>query len=234
MMKTSRHYLSLLAAFFMAALTLSSCLNNDDDNSANVIDKETQHACQVMMSGSHGSMLRMYYPKAAVDGTATAEKFDSLEHQTWTVKSDSTVTLGSFPINKLDSAIYVSDADKSTNATLMRAVQKAISEINTPVTLKSYYFIPYNNSQYVTGDGYNFLVYPSLIKQEVTYNNEKHTLYFVFYGGTLGSWTRLKMDFEYNMLLGGIAVDQYSELTGQGNFISNQYFREVLLECKNK
>lgn len=233
MMKTSRHYLSLLAAFFMAAITLSSCLNNDDDNNANLIDKETQHACQMMMSGSHGSMVRMYYPKLTSDGT-NAEKFDSLENQTWTVKSDSTVTLGSFPINKLDSAIYVSNTDNSDNAKLMRVVQKAISDINTTVTLKSYYFIPYNNSQYVTGDGYKFLVYPSLIKQEVTYNNEKHTLYFVFYGGTFGSWTRLKMDFEYNMLLGGIAIDQYSELTGYGNFISNQYFRQVLLECKNK
>ena len=230
-MKTSKHYLFVIVAILVAAFSFSSCINNDDDNTPATLDKDTQRSCQMMMSGTHGSMVRMYYAKSNGYNTV-AEKYDSLEHASWSVKSDSTITLGAFPINKLDSALYVPANDNTTTGKQVKAIQEAISAISTPIALRAVYFIPYNNSQYITGDGYQFLVIPNVIKQEVTYEGGQHTLYFVFYEGTLGSWKKLKMNFEYNMLLGGIAVDQFNAMTGQGNFISNSYFREVLLECK--
>lgn len=213
----------------MAAFSLSSCLNSNDDFKG--LDTTEQQSYQKMMSGTYGKIVRFYYTQANSYNIQYV-KYDSLENATWRVYADSTLTLNAFPVNKLDSAINVSDNDNSTEATTMRALRNAISQLNTTVNLKAYYYIP--TKSWITNDYVQFFVMPYYIKQTINYEGANHTVYFIFdnqYGGT---WTTTSMQFQFLMSLYGIAIDPKTENNLSGSYISEKYFRSIRMNCQNK
>lgn len=231
-MKSTKSLVLLIIATIVTTFTLSSCFNENKDGYEQPT-KEEQNTYQVAMSGLHGSVARFYYTKV-VGYTVMTEKYDSIKHASWVVSNDSTVTFQDFPVCKLDSAIQVSESDKSTDATEALLLRDAISKSTNTMNMKSIYFIPYKNSTYITYDNYNVVIFPQYIQQELEYNGKKHTVYFVFTSGTQGVWNKNSEAFEYQMLLSAIAVDRFNPQTYDGNYVSNSYFRQVYINCLKK
>lgn len=231
-MKSTKSLVLLIAAMIVATFTFSSCFN-EDKSEYEQPTKEEQNTYQVAMSGLHGSVARFYYTKV-VGYTVMTEKYDSIKHASWIVRNDSTVTFQDFPICKLDSALQISETDNNTEATEARLLRDAIGKSTTTVDMKSIYFIPYNNSKFITFENYYTWIVPQYIQQELEYNGKKHTVYFVFASGTQGVWNKNSETFEYQMLLTAIAVDRFNPQTLDGDYVSTSYFRQVYINCLRK
>lgn len=225
MKKTNFKHLMMLFVCLLGGMTFfASCISDDDDYS---IDLATQQAYMQTMSGSYMGKVRMYYVN---NFKQQLVKYDSI-NTTWNVRRDSTLTLYDFPINKLDSAIYISPNSNNAEVTELRALQSAISAIKTPSNLKCYYYVP--TKSLVSSQWMQFIVNPIYFKQTLTYNGKQHDVYFVFrtgyYGGTFTTSSR---QFEFNMYLQSISIDK--EPKDYSNSIPSTYFRNILLTCNTK
>ena len=107
-MKTTK-LLTWMLACLMAA-TMTSCLgSDDDDNAKKTLSKSEIHQCYLQMSGDHSG--KMYFTKSTLE----YNKLDSVD-VTWTVKSDSTMTVHNVPVKALTSMLTKDDLKEVLNA----------------------------------------------------------------------------------------------------------------------
>lgn len=226
-MRNLRNLFFVLVCGLMTVASMSSCLGESEDNS---LTSEEHRAYGAEMTNSYSGKLRFYKTKGNTSSASTTVSlYDSIS-TSWRVTSDSLVTISYFPVNKLDSAIYVSSTDQSKDAIKYRALQEAIKGC-TPESLKCYYIIP--NSSYVTSTTIGFFVTPWYITKNLTYNGETHTVYFVFLTNSTysyGEYSRQNKTFQFNMMLYGIYEDNVSS-TGA---ISETYFKNIYISCLTK
>lgn len=226
-MKNSRKFILMLMALFAMTFSVSSCLDSDNDYESNDPVQYKKYLAQ--MSMPYSGKARLYYH----DNTGTspmAVKYDSLE-TTWTVRTDSTVTLEAFPICRFDSAIVVSDTDLSAKAEEMRALKAAISTLGT-ADVKALYYWP--NTSFVQQNTISFYVNPMCIERSVRYRDADHKVYFWFIANYLGgTWTgSIYPTFEYSFYLSYISTDS-PELT-INNVVPTKYMRNIQVTCTDK
>lgn len=221
-MKKLKNMFLLFMGIFMAATSLTSCLNNDDDFQG--IDPQTYQQYMTYMSGTYTGKTRFFYGEQKGSGLV-AVKYDSIQNNSWIVSTDSIVRQTNFPINKLDSAISVPATDNSTSANDMRSLRSAISQLG-PVNLKAMYYIPRAN--FVTDTQIHFYVNPYVYETKLTYGSKEHTIYFVFtsnyYGG---EWDKGSRKFEYSMYLEYICIDKLE--LNLNSIVPTQYMRPILI-----
>lgn len=159
----------------VAALSLTSCLNSDDDSSA--IDAATQKSYMSVMSGYYSGKLRFYKPKT---GTVNSiERYDSLSNATCVLSSDSTFTLrsndtqGRYFINCLDSAI-VNTGTYTKYAALSEALRNCTSE----GTFYASYCIP--STSYLRSETVWYFVSSMMVEKKLNYDGADHYVYFMF------------------------------------------------------
>ena len=232
-MKNLRNLILLLVGIVTISMSFTSCNTDSEDYS---VPEETTRMLMTQMAGTYGGKMRLFY----VNPNATSQKdytvkYDSL-NTSWDVYVDSTMTVHNFPVNKLDSAINVGTGAVSAEATTLRAMQKAISEIKEPVDLKCYYWWPtkdFIQSNTTQGTSVSFYVNPVYFKQTISYEGQSHDVYFVFqtnyYGGT---WTSNSRLVEFNMNLKSVSIDKVP--TDFTNSIDTHYFRELFITCYAK
>ena len=191
MRKTS--ILTLLLCM-IAALTMTSCLSDDDDNKG--LTKEEQHTAYLSVAGEHSGQL-VYYDSiftnkpAKVDSVATSVNFDT----------DSTVTIYNFHVNSV--AHFVSDA-----------TAKECLE-NAPAQILKCYTIFYGLSP-VT-----FNILPQKLTFSTTADGKPHTITLVFYLGYPNSYgVKSGKSLGLQIVLGGVFLD-YENITGGTNLLAN-------------
>lgn len=226
-MKNLKHLAMLLVGFMVTVICFSSCISDGDDYS---IDEATQKSYMKTMTGMYNGKVRMHYVSNSPMNYQGIVKYDSI-NTTWTVRQDSTLTLYDFPVNKLDSAIYISKNASNAETQDLRALQEAISNIKTPANIQCYYYVP--TSTFVNSQIIQYFVNPVYFKQTLTYNGKTHDVYFVFrtnyYGG---AFTISSRQFDFNMFLQSISIDKVP--VDYSNSVPSTYFRGLLITCNNK
>lgn len=223
-MKNLKMFFVLVVAMLATAMTFTACTDDNDDKA---LDANAQKQYMTMMSGSYTGKMRMYYADMSKQKYV---QYDSLQTM-WQVRSDSTLTISSFPVSSLDSCINVPKGEISSEATQLRELQQAIGQIKNPIQLQAYYYIPV--SSFISNDYISFFVNPVFFKQTLNYNGADHDVYFVFltnsYGGNFDRTGRL---FEYHMYLQSVSIDK--KPVDYSNSVSARYFRNLLITCYSK
>ena len=191
MRKTS--ILTLLLCM-IAALTMTSCLSDDDDDSG--LTREEQHTAYLSVAGEHSGQL-VYYDSiftskpSKVDSVAARVNFDT----------DSTVTVYNFRVNSI--AHFVQDA-----------TAKACLE-NAPAQILKCNTIFYGLSP-VT-----FHILPQKLTFSTTADGKPHTITLVFYAGYPNSYgVKSGKSLGLQIVLGGVFLD-YENITGGTNLLAN-------------
>lgn len=227
-MKNLKALMMLLIGVF--ALTVTSCNTDDADH---YYTHEEQDAIQAKMVGTYSGSLYMYMPNTS---TKKYEVYHSLP-TTWTASKgnpalgkDSLITISNFPINKLDSAIVISDKDNSDEAKTLRALRTAISKLPAE-NLECKFFVPSDNSYYTFNNGYRFILNPLIVKKQLTYEEKQHDVYFVFsMNSYVGEWTQGVMNsMKFQMVFASFSIDKAPQ-----NYypsFSQKYLRPLIITC---
>ena len=177
-----------------AALTMTSCLSDDDDDSG--LTREEQHTAYLSVSGEHSGQL-VYYDSiftskpSKVDSVAARVNFDT----------DSTVTVYNFRVNSI--AHFVQDA-----------TAKACLE-NAPAQILKCNTIFYGLSP-VT-----FHILPQKLTFSTTADGKPHTITLAFYAGYPNSYgVKSGKSLGLQIVLGGVFLD-YENITGGTNLLAN-------------
>lgn len=191
MRKTS--ILTLLLCM-IAALTMTSCLSDDDDDKG--LTKEEQHAAYLSVAGQHMGQL-VYYDSiftskpAKVDSVAAMVDFEN----------DSIATVYNFKVNSISH--FVQDA-----------TAKACLE-NAPTQILKCYTYFYNLSP-VT-----FHLQPQKLTFNTTADEKPHTITLAFYPGYPNSYgVKSGKDLGMRIVLVGVFLD-YENITGGTNLLAN-------------
>lgn len=178
----------------IAALTMTSCLSDDDDN--NGLTREEQHTAYLSVAGEHSGQL-VYYDSiftskpSKVDSVAAKVNFDT----------DSTVTVYNFRVNSI--AHFVQDA-----------TAKACLE-NAPAQILKCYTYFYDLSP-VT-----FHIQPQKLTFSTTADGTPHTITLAFYAGYPNSYgVKSGKELGLQIVLGGVYLD-YENITGGTNLLAN-------------
>lgn len=218
----------------LAAMSLASC--NSDSNDYRQPTLEEQDAMQTAMLGSYrGTVDFQRQP------TPTSTKFESYRKTsaTWTVQKgdptrgeDSLLIVRDFPINQLDSAIYIEKGDVSETAQKMMALRTAISNLPNE-DLKCKFFVPWYEESWVMTTGYRFAVNPYVVQKTLEYGGETHKVSFIFImNNYIGMYTSATRKLSFNMCLGAIVIDK--ELKDiYLDYVSTyqNYFRPIGIIC---
>lgn len=228
-MKNLKALMMLLIGVF--ALTVTSCNTDDGDH---YYTQEEQDAIQAKMVGTYSGSLSMYKPNTS---TKKYEVYHSLP-TTWTASKgkpalgkDSLITISNFPINKLDSAIVISEKDNSDEAKTLRALRTAISKLPAE-NLECKFFVPSDNSYYTFNNGYRFILNPLIVKKQLTYEEKQHDVYFVFsMNSYVGEWTQSAMNnsMKFQMVFASFSIDKAPQ-----NYypsFSQKYLRPLIITC---
>lgn len=235
-MKNLKTLLVLFVSILAVSFSLTSCNSDGEDYS---IPPELQKQYMQQMAGTYSGQaiahqLNNNRSFTAVDSVRTI----------WTVNSDSTLTISNFPIHMLDSAINVPSGEITNEATKLRELRTAISELPAEAIRCSYY-VPSTMS--IMSGGYGFVVNPlclnsefyqlknankpMFIKKQLTYAGESHTVYFVFYLNYYGgAYSVTAHSFQFDMLLAAIKIDD--EPRDYTSSFSTNYFRSIMIRCK--
>ena len=227
-MKNLKALMMLLIGVF--ALTVTSCNTDDGDH---YYTHEEQDAIQAKMVGTYSGTLYMYKPNTS---TQKYESYYSLP-TTWTASKgnpalgkDSLITISNFPINMLDSAIVISEKDNTDEAKTLRALRTAISKLPAE-NLECKFFVPSDNSYYTFNNGYRFILNPLVVKKQLTYEEKKHDVYFVFsMNSYVGEWTPGAMNsMKFQMVFASFSIDKAPQ-----NYypsFSQKYLRPLIITC---
>lgn len=228
-MKNLKALMMLLIGVF--ALTVTSCNTDDADHYYTL---EEQDAIQAKMVGTYSGTLYMYKPNTS---TQKYEVYHSLP-TTWTASKgnpalgkDSLITISNFPINMLDSAIVISDKDNSDEAKTLRALRTAISKLPAE-NLECKFFVPSDNSYYTFNNGYRFILNPLIVKKQLTYEDKKHDVYFVFsMNSYVGEWTQSAMNnsMKFQMVFASFSIDKVPQSYYPS--FSQKYLRPLIITC---
>ena len=191
MRKTS--ILTLLLSM-LAALTMTSCLSDDDDDSG--LTREEQHTAYLSVAGEHSGQL-VYYDTIF---TSKPSKVDSVVAKV-NFDTDSTVTVYNFRVNSI--AHFVQDA-----------TAKACLE-NAPAQILKCYTLFYGLSP-VT-----FHILPQKLTFSTTADGTPHTITLAFYAGYPNSYgVKSGKTLGLQIVLGGVYLD-YENITGGTNLLAN-------------
>lgn len=149
--------LCLLVA--VAAFTLTSCLNNDDDN--NGLTPEQQYECFLAVQGSHSGKL-IYASGTTSEGKVKADTLNA----SWYINSDSTMTFREIPSKVIASCI-------DTTTTEHKAVREAIAN-EAPQAMECKIYFLKNNPVL-------WYIMPVNLTYNVTYGGQSHKIRIVFY-----------------------------------------------------
>ena len=227
-MKNLKALMMLLIGVF--ALTITSCNTEDGDHYYTL---EEQDAIQAKMVGTYSGTLYMYKPNTS---TQKYESYYSLP-TTWIASKgdpalgkDSLITISNFPINKLDSAIVISEKDNSDEAKTLRALRTAISKLSDE-NLECKFFVPSDNSYYTFNNGYRFILNPLVVKKQLTYEEKKHDVYFVFsMNSYVGEWTPGAMNsMKFQMVFASFSIDKAPQSYYPS--FSQKYLRPLIITC---
>lgn len=191
MRKTS--ILTLLLCM-IAALTMTSCLSDDDDDSG--LTREEQHTAYLSVAGEHSGQL-VYYDTIF---TSKPSKVDSVVAKV-NFDTDSTMTVYNFHVNSI--AHFVQDATAKT------CLENAPAQI-----LKCYTYF-YDLSP-VT-----FHILPQKLTFSTTADGTPHTITLAFYAGYPNSYgVKSGKSLGLQIVLGGVYLD-YENITGGTNLLAN-------------
>lgn len=227
-MKNLKALMMLLIGVF--ALTVTSCNTDDADHYYTL---EEQDAIQAKMVGTYSGTLYMYKPNTS---TQKYESYYSLP-TTWTASKgnpalgkDSLITISNFPINMLDSAIVISEKDNTDEAKTLRALRTAISKLPAE-NLECKFFVPSDNSYYTFNNGYRFILNPLVVKKQLTYDEKKHDVYFVFsMNSYVGEWTPGAMNsMKLQMVFASFSIDKAPQSYYPS--FSQKYLRPLIITC---
>ena len=227
-MKNLKALMMLLIGVF--ALTVTSCNTDDADHYYTL---EEQDAIQAKMVGTYSGTLYMYKPNTS---TQKYESYYSLP-TTWTASKgnpalgkDSRITISNFPINRLDSAIVISEKDNPDEAKTLRALRTAISKLPAE-NLECKFFVPSDNSYYTFNNGYRFILNPLVVKKQLTYEEKKHDVYFVFsMNSYVGEWTPGAMNsMKLQMVFASFSIDKAPQSYYPS--FSQKYLRPLIITC---
>lgn len=184
--------LSFGIALMCSAVLFTSCLKDDDDNNpTGGLSKEQIHNCYLQMAGEHSG--KLFFMKKE-DSTTKSDSVDI----TWTVVSDSVITIHDVPAEAL--------ASKAESEPVKAAIIETMGKVDMKV-----YYLPYKTSPITFTD------YPSPLQANIFYNNATHivTFNFVINNYSWGTYENKKMRIQ--MVLDGIYLDKsgYSYLTTQ-------------------
>lgn len=190
-MKRFKFLSLLLVALF--AVTFTSCLNDDDDDSG-LTPAEIQ-ACYNATRGTHTGNL--IYQKRMSNGNL-ATSADTLS-TSWNISTDSTMTFSNVPASALATAI--------ADSTIMKAVAEQGSRQNINAYIG-----------YVSASPVQWLINPT----SVTYNNiyyggASHKVTLVFYVNTSWSFGQLNSSSnkqQIQIMVGALYIDDKIEDAG--------------------
>ncbi len=235
-MKNLKTLFVLFVSIITVSFAFTSC-NTDGEDYSITMDLQRQYMQQ--MAGMYPGKVVVNQPNASGNNYVAVDSV----YTSWTVNTDSTLVIHNFPVNMLDSAINVSKGEISTEATQLRELRTAISQLS-PEDIRCAYYIP--SSQFVSSVGYQFIVNPlcvnsdfytlkatgqsMFIKKTLSYGGTTHDVYFVFllnyYGGTFSVTNR---SFQFNMALASISIDK--KPVDYSNSFASTYFRPLIITC---
>lgn len=217
-MNKTKNILLLLVCGIIALASLSSCLNNDNNDYS--IDAATQkkYMTTISMLSPYSNNARLYYS----DGY-NAVKYDSIKGNSvyCRLSADSVLTIQNFPICKLDSAIKISENEtKGTYRELFDAIHNSKETVN----IKGLYCIPYSN--WATTNGYQYLIAASA-QFKVTYGGEEHNVLFDFdQTQSWGNYNAAQLSAGMSLVLRAIYLD-YKDEKNYGSRLNTNYFRAI-------
>lgn len=179
-----------------AATTLTSCLGSDDDST---ITLEQQKSYQASMAGPYSGKMRFYKAPSTSTTSSSVEKYDSIVGASWMLKTDSTVTVYNSFVNKLDSAIIVSETN-----TANQALFEAIRDYTGTPEVTMMYCVPY--SSYVQDGGF-YLWNSMWLSAKLNYNDADHYMYMYFpqWSSATCAWTTSRQ-MQLSFYLGAIYI----------------------------
>lgn len=226
-MKKITFYLSLLFCGLFLAAGLSSCLSEGEDYSIEA-SKQNSYQTYIQIAGSKSYTARLYYSKS-VYGNTYGVKYDSLPGaRTNFVPRDSTFTVASFPVCKLDSAINV---DSTVTSGKYREIFEAIKASTDEATIRGTYYVP--NKQCVQDSYIQFLM-GALMTTTLHYENADHNVAFCFSPTTyysFGYYYPKSSSCEFQLYLSAIYLD-FDNKTGKGTTLGESWFRPINIVFK--
>lgn len=223
-MKNLRNFIMAFVGFIAVAMCVTSCLSNEDDS----LDYATQKQYQQIMEGPQNGKIRFYRQQGtrAYAGQQTLVKYDSIEHASWYIGSDSTITINNFPVYMLDSAIIVNKDATGDDAVKYRSLNQAIRAMKDNhsqgfTKAKALYAIP--SAGWVNESVLQFMLQPLTIERTINFNGGDHKVYFVFNSYNVGAFSRSTREAQASYTLSAICIDQLS----QQNAVPSTYFNSV-------
>lgn len=223
-MKNLRNFIMAFVGFIAVAMCVTSCLSNEDDS----IDYATQKQYQQIMEGPQTGKIRFYRQQGTRAYTTqhTLVKYDSIEHASWYIGSDSTITINNFPVYMLDSAIIVNKDATGDDAVKYRSLNQAIRAMKDNhsqgfTKAKALYAIP--SAGWVNESVLQFMLQPLTIERTINFNGGDHKVYFVFNSYNVGAFSRSTREAQASYTLSAICIDQLS----QQNAVPSTYFNSV-------
>lgn len=130
----------------------------------------------------------------------------------------------------LDSAIVISEKDNTDEAKTLRALRTAISKLPAE-NLECKFFVPSDNSYYTFNNGYRFILNPLVVKKQLTYEEKKHDVYFVFsMNSYVGEWTPGAMNsMKLQMVFASFSIDKAPQSYYPS--FSQKYLRPLIITC---
>lgn len=228
MKKFSIYLGSLLCSLFMMA-SLSSCLN-DNDSSDNSIDATTQKSYQYQYAtATQPSVARFYYTSnSGYYGYQNIVKYDSITNGAGTRPSfvtDSTYTLRSFPVCKLDSAINI---DASVTTGTYRELYEAIHNSQETASITGYHFI--YSSSYASSTSLQYVM-QGVMQVKLTYGGQTHNVGFYFAPSySYGVYTASTRSNEFQLYLAAIYPDfDINKTLSSQTALSSTYFNPLYI-----
>lgn len=223
-MKNLRNFIMAFVGFIAVAMCVTSCLSNEDDS----IDYATQKQYQQIMEGPQTGKIRFYRQQGtrAYTTQQTLVKYDSIEHASWYIGSDSTITINNFPVYMLDSAIIVNKDATGDDAVKYRSLNQAIRAMKDNhsqgfTKAKALYAIP--SAGWVNESVLQFMLQPLTIERTINFNGGDHKVYFVFNSYNVGAFSRSTREAQASYTLSAICIDKLS----QQNTVPSTYFNSI-------
>lgn len=182
-----------IALCAVAAATLTSCWDDDDDNT---LSAEEKLACFNATRGQHSGNL--IFRKASGPNDTNANDIDTLSAR-WNITSDSTMVFQNVPVEAIASAIdTISTAHKAANLEAYRSLlQQPAKDINCGI----YYY---------SANPVSWLVYPAAVTYDnVAYNGKTCKLQIVFASNvySFGSCSTTGQRTSVQIVVAGAYVD---------------------------
>jgi len=181
-----------------SAMSLTSCLNSDDNDSS-YLDEASQLLYQQRMAGYYTGQI-LFYKQKTESSSSLDDNYKTISPTSWRVNSsvlrpDSTMTVSGTGIAEaLASAFGLTNS--STKETYQKVVNALTNPLSTTATIR--YAIPSAGAVSTSAINFSANMY---VKAVVNYDNADHYIYFIltqltgYYAGQWTSSTSMAMTF---------------------------------------